>query len=391
MKIAIEILRNIIINTVFGVQKIILLLSYYLHKPFVKCNDSWVVGVDEIAAYIHNMSSFLPNALSVSFSKNKYYEYEYTYQFKLKSSIIRKIVRAFYGPFLLGYLSNRANGFCYIWQTGFLYDNIDGRAFEFSFLRKRNKKIVCMFLGNDIRAPKLMLEHAKTKNIEVISSYDMQIAPYRLSEKYDFSKKQIAKAADQYADLIFSAPDDQKSYLTRAVEPIFYVYPDDKFYANYDKFENISMIKIVHAPSSPILKGTPLVRAAIKKLKLDGYGFEYVELINFTNDQVLDQLRDAHIVLNQFYSFALGFFAIEALASSCALLTSAHHSLEESLPKDSDDAWLSTQFWEVYDNLKFLLDNPHLMKSYALSGYEWTMKHYSFSSVKKNLLNRLLN
>lgn len=382
MKKPIRMIRQTIKKSMFCLQKGLLLISYQMFNLFYNSTNIWIIGVDEIAAYIHNMSMLIPGSICVSLSRHSFYHYEYTHQINTRNGMFYRITRIIYGPLLLGYLASRADNFCYIWHTGFLSEDIDGRAFEFSFLKRRNKKIVCMFLGNDIRSPKLMLDFAKLNEIEVISSYDIQIAPMRLTEEYELSKKLIAEAADQYADLIYSAPDDQKSYLKRNVEPIFYVYPDEKFYRNTNKYSNINKIRIVHAPSSPILKGTPLVRAAIKKLKVEGYSFDYIELTNVSNDQVLTELREAHIVLNQFYGFALGFFAIEALASYCAVLSSAHFSLESSLPKDSEDAWLSTQYWEVYDKLKYLLDNPHQMEKYASRGYYWAQKHYSFSNVK---------
>ena len=41
---------------------------------------------------------------------------------------------------------------------------------------------------------------------------------------------------------------------------------DDRGRIKETKFRDLSLIKIVHAPSNPMVKGTPLVRAAIKKI-----------------------------------------------------------------------------------------------------------------------------
>ena len=83
------------------------------------------------------------------------------------------------------------------------------------------------------------------------------------------------------------------------------------------------------------------------------------------NQVVLEHLKSAHIVLNQFYAFTPGLFGIESMANHCAVLMSADPNIETGLPQDSKDAWMITKYWEVYDNLKYLLDNPEKIKYYA--------------------------
>lgn len=54
--------------------------------------------------------------------------------------------------------------------------------------------------------------------------------------------------------------------------------------------KNIKKIKIL-SPSNPFVKGTSLVRAAIKKLQVEGYDFEYIELQKMPNEVVLEHLN----------------------------------------------------------------------------------------------------
>ena len=384
--------RQVLRFLVFFLQKILLYLSYYSTKPFVKpvC-DLWLVGVDEIASYIHNISNILPRALSVSLSINPYYDFKYDYSIKVKNRSLHSLQRIIIGPLLLGCWIHKSVGVFYIWETGFLISSLDGRAYEFSFIKKREKKIVCMFIGNDIRSPKMAHQYAKDHGIDTISTYYSQVFPSTDYGWYEEQKRSIAESADAYADLIFSAPIDQPSYLKRQVYPVFYVYPDNRFTRNDWKFENLRLIRIAHAPSSPIIKGTQVVRAAVKKLQIEGYDFEYNELIGVKNEQVIEALRDAHIVLNQFYAFVPGVFGIEAMAAHCAMLTSADCSIEPTLPGDSMGAWLHTRYWEVYDNLKYLLDNPSQIQIFADKGFSWAKKHCSYSSVKNHLCELFKN
>lgn len=381
-------LKSIILRSIFEIQKILLLLSYYTCRLFTKkMPEVWVIGVDEIASNIHSLAKLLEPSKTVTLSKNKAYDHKYTYSLNIHNRFLHFFIRSLYAPILLGYLSAKHEKFFYIWQTGFLIEKIDGRRWEFSFLKKREKTIVCYFCGDDIRSIKLFLELCKRKKIDSTFAYYNQIFPSILEESYDILKQCIAKSADTYADIIFNAPVDQISYITRDVFTPPYMFPDHYFAENnYDfKFNDMSVVKLVHAPSSPIAKGTPLVRAAIKKLELEGYHFEYNELIGVSNDTVLKMLADAHIVLNQFYGFLPGLFGIEAMAHRCAVLMSADPQIEPDILPDADGAWMITYYWEVYDNLKFLLDNPHKIKEYATAGHTWAGKHCTYSVAKARL------
>lgn len=374
---------------IFQMQKILLNVSYYITKPFCygKRDISWVVGTIEVAKYLYNISSMLDNAISVCLIKNRFYNYKYTYS--IPNGFLSLFLKLFYAPILLGYLVNKTTGFFYISDGGFLLPYFDGRMYEFYFLKKKNKGLICCFLGSDIRSHKKSLEFADMHKIDVISTYYYLTSNFALSSEYDDIKQKLASSADRYADLIYNAPIDQMSYLVRESLPIFYIYPDDEFVRNDNKYDCLNEIKIVHAPSSPIIKGTQIVRASIKKLQEEGYKFKYIELNNVSNSKVLEELKEAHIVLNQFYAFVPSVFGIEAMANHCALLTSADCTIERCLPSDSNEAWLVTKYWQVYDNLKLLLDNPILIKEYADRGFDWGRHNASYSAVKKALMHDL--
>ncbi len=370
---------------IFQIQKILLYVSYVFFSFFVKKIDNvWVIGVDEVAATIWNLSHVLEPSISVSLSWHPFYSYKYDYSL-FSTSKLGKLRRLIYSPILLGLLLNKSDRFLYIWDTGFLMNSVDGRKFEFSFLKRKGKELCCLFCGNDIRSPYLARKNAERMGIEVTATYYDLIAPHRLTEKYENHKKLIAASADEYADVIFNAPIDQISYLKKQTCPPIYAYPDELFIRRDAKFQEISSIKILHAPSSPIVKGTQIVRAAIKKLRIEGYTFVYTELLNVPNQRVIEELRDAHIVLNEFYAFVPGQFGIEAMAAHCALVTSGDPTIETSLPVGSAGAWMITKYWQVYDHLKYLLDHPDQIKKYADSGFEWAKENCRYSIIKDKL------
>lgn len=156
-----------------------------------------------------------------------------------------------------------------------------------------------------------------------------------------------------------------------------YFYDEENIACDPNKFLKDKKV-VMHAPSSPIVKGTPIVRAAIKQLVEEGYDFEYVELLNIPHSKCLSELSRAHIVLNEFYSFVPGVLGVEAMASQSVLLTSANKNIEKTLPGLANDAWIVTPYYLVYKNLKKALDSPMSeLEEQANQGKKWVEKYCS--------------
>ena len=352
---------------------------FYQKYPPRAAQLDWVVGVYEVSSVMANLSQVLPSSCSVMFYKNPYYHF--TYGIDLSKRPFASLLRTVYGPILLGKLMSHAKGFIYVAERGFLADKSHGRRYEFAFLKRHGKTVACYFTGSEIRSHMLLENYSKQHDIDVICTYQ----PRNKQKQQEGRKKALAAAADDYADFIFNPPVDQISYLTRATYPFFYFYPDERFVARPEKYENLSRIRILHASNNVYIKGTPLVHAAIKKLRLEGYQFDYIEMHNVPNAQVLEELSKAHIVLNQFYAFVPSVFGIEAMAAHCAMLTSADSNYEPSLHEGANEAWLVTHYWEIYDNLKSLLDDPTRIRPIADRGFAWAQRYASYSAARAQL------
>lgn len=376
-------MKDIIIKLISFMQFLILNSVHYVLKILVRKREGCVIGVTEIAKMIYLYGHLFSVSKTVCLDSNKFYKLEYDYAIKKGQSrfsiFVYAIKRVIYGPFLLAYLSSKYDVFIYFWSSGFLLD----REHDFKFLKRKNKKIITIFIGDDVRSPKRLREMLNSLEYDGFLDYVGVASPHYLSNSYDEKKKRIAALADKYSDICFNCTVDQASYLTSKQYFLPYAYDAKDFNRDYNKFNNTKKIKILHAPSHPFVKGTPLVRAAVKKLKVEGYDFEYKELINVPNQQVLEELRNCHIVLNQFYAFVPGIFGIEAMANHCAVLMSADPDIETGLPQSSKGAWMITAYWQVYDNLKILLDNPDEIKKYADAGYDFTYNHYTYEKASE--------
>lgn len=371
---------------VFTFQKLILIVSYWWFRlvtpRHLRDSISWVVGPTDVASMTLFLSKAIPRSYSVALRQNPFYNTHY--DFGDAQLPQRTFLRWIALPFLVGRLMNRARGFIFV-GTGYLLDP-DYRDFHFRFLKKHGLAVVCYFTGSDIRSTVLMRAHEKETGIPNVATY-IDISTPRLGTlAHDHDMRSFAEVADRYADAAFDFPQGNRNYLTQEVNRFLYLYPDDRFAETTEKFTDLSKPVIVHAPSSPVIKGTPLVRAAIAQLRAEDYVFEYVELTGMPNALVMSELARAHIVLGHFYGSTPGVIGVEAMASACALVISADEHVELMLPPGSNDAWLVTKHWQVYDNIKLLLDEPERIEPLARYGQQWAKNHFTASANTPELL-----
>jgi hypothetical protein len=361
------------------VQRSLAGVSWCLHRHrFVSRPVSWVVGTVEIASMVANFARAVPDSYSVMLAPNRFYDL--AYDFEISGRRGDWLRYWFVAPWAFGRLAATARGFVYVGANGFLLSDVDDRDWEFGFLKRHGVHLVCLFTGSDIRSPMLMRRFQEETGLETIVTYLDQVAPALANDAYDEQRRRIAAVADRHADVIFSAAVDQLSYLRRGTEPFPYFYPDEDLLLGAAKHNAPGPRVVLHAPSSPVIKGTQVVRAAVQRLHADGYDFEYRELIGVPHSEVIASLREAHVVLNEFYAFMPGVFGVEAMANGCALLTRADESIETELPPGSNSAWVVTTAADIYANLRWLLDHPDRIAPQAAAGLAWVQAHATVSA-----------
>lgn len=375
------------LRLIFAVQRVIATLAAAFPA---RRSISWVVGVDEVASMLTSMARELPGAVSACVGGHLFYSFDYDIPIAIRGGRLRRALSVYFrAPWVLGRLARRASGFVYLGSAGFLLTGVDQRRFEFGLLRAHGVRIVCVFLGDDIRAPRLMHELERQMGRLNASTNAGLAAAVMETDEYDQSKRDIAAVADDLADLIFSTTVDQASYLRSPVEPYMYFFPDAEVDTPRPEPSPDERLIVLHAPSNPAIKGTPDVHRAVAALRDEGFDFDYRELIGVPNAQVREAVRSAHIVLNQFYTFVPGVFGVEALAAGAAVLMSADERLEPSLPPGSHLAWLVTRPDQVTDHLRSLLTDRAAIAGYSERAVDWVRSNAVNSVTGPRLRKRL--
>lgn len=370
-------------RVIFLVQRVALRFADIYFRTFSSRTGrevTWVVGPTEVASMAEHIAASIPGSFLAIVHPHPFYRGSYDIEFRHEPASIRgRFERILKPPAVLARLARKCLGFVYLSADGFLTTQVDDRAYEFTYLKKRGCKIVQICTGDDVRSQKLMAEVGAKFGIETVAGHYGELNTIVMSDGYDESKRRIAKTIDRFADEIYSFPVDRVSYIARPVRPFTYFYPDTKLNLNLSKFEDLDEIRIVHAPSSPAIKGTSAVRAAVERLKVEGYKFTYTELIGVPNSEVVEALRNTHIALNEFYCLSPGVFGVEAMANSCVLFCSADPQIETMLGEEAKGAWVLTRVDQIYGNLRRVLDHPEQLAALAQDGYDWVSKYQSAS------------
>lgn len=378
-------------SVVFRRQQALLRTLFWVFKPFALFTRriDWVVGPEDIALMATHIAEALPNSYTAIHARNPFYSVEYDAVIQTTSTALGGRLatwrRLYGGPILLAWLVNRARGFIYVGGGAFLEGHHDEREFEFAFIRRHGRRLVCYFTGNDIRSPRLSQQRAEETGRPNIGSILATIDPIFAAPEYDLARRTRAQVAERHAEAIFNARNDQLSYLEGHTHPFLYFYPDEQFVDSTVKFDAPERIVVVHAPSNPLLKGTDAVREVMARITQSHPHVEYRELIGVPHEQVLAALDDAHVALNEFYASVPGVFGVEAMARRCVLVTSARASDEPDLGEDADEAWVIADVHTLHDALLTVLAHPEEMAAQAARGHAWAMANASASASARAL------
>lgn len=374
---------------IFRRQKALLRICFWLFRPFALFTRriEWVVGPEDIALMATHIAAALPGSYTAIHLRNPFYTVDYDAVVQKPSNFlggrIATLRRLYGGPILLAWLVNRARGFIYVGGQGFLASHHDEREFEFAFIRRHGRRIVCYFTGNDIRSPRLMTERAERTGRPNLGSIIATIDPVFASAEYDEARRLRAEVSERHADTVFNAREDQLSYLRRPTLPFRYFQPDEEFTAATDRFDAIERIVVIHAPSNPLLKGTDRVREVMERVCAEHPEVEYRELTGVPHAEVLASLDTAHIALNEFYSSMPGVFGVEAMARRCVLVTSARPADEPDLGPEADAAWVHADVDTLYDVVTRLVSDPGALGAQSARGWRWAKDNASASASRR--------
>ncbi|PKN52261.1 MAG: hypothetical protein CVU55_08220 [Deltaproteobacteria bacterium HGW-Deltaproteobacteria-13] len=202
---------------------------------------------------------------------------------------------------------------------------------DLPILKLFRKKIIYVFLGSETRPVYL---NGYVINNDKRGSIITGIIIARL-------QKIMISIIDRFADHIVNIPPQAYFHSRPFISCWMMGLPHDvQFSGDFLSLRKDSSetTRILHAPSKPEAKGTPVIRQVIQSLKQKGHRIDYVEITGRPNTEVLQELRMCDFIVDEIYSDTpMAIFATEAaFAGKPAVVGSYYVNLIKDDIPDSD-------------------------------------------------------
>jgi hypothetical protein len=268
--------------------------------------------------------------------------------------------RAALWPFLASF-----DTYVFLWGKSLAADNRD-----LPLLRAMDKKIICVFLGSDVRHWSAAEPARHLWGIEAYSAYRDEVA---LDPRL-----RTLRMAELYADAIFMQP----SFAELALRPYHHLYLAVDTTAIEPSIPGREVPRIVHAPSRAALKGTDEILVTLDRLREEGVPFELRLLQGRPNAEVLQELREADVLVDELRESMYGMLALEAMASGCAVAGGNHAGV---VPLPAERPVLPITPDTVLEQLRRLLTDRELRLSLARAGPGFVAAHHAPAVVARGM------
>lgn len=256
------------------------------------------------------------------------------------------------------------------------------RRLDYRLLKLLGKRIVSVFLGDDIR-----YWYAYTQEAEA-SPWTAEVRPYLdrvlRNRPHDYLAVKLATVqdAERHADLILSEPGSAQ-LLSKPYARV--KIPIDLAALRFHVSDREVPV-VVHAPSDRGIKGTEYVLKAVEQLYAEGLQFEFRLLDRMPNALVREQLSEADIVVDQVYSGNVATLALESMAAGNAVLARHLHERSRLAP---DCPVVHATIETLADRLREVILNRELRMRLAYAGREWVAEHHDLDRVAGEILQWL--
>lgn len=143
-------------------------------------------------------------------------------------------------------------------------------------------------------------------------------------------------------------------------------------------------VKIVHAPTNRLIKGTDLIIREIGRLIHDGFNIELVLVENKEHGEALELYKDGDIVIDDVLQGPYGILAIECMALGKPVLCRIDHKLKKYYP---DLPIVDTPPDMIYGNIKFLITHPEVIADIGIKGRQYVEHNHDSLTVAKKLID----
>lgn len=339
------------------------------------------IGPHEVCGQIHQMATALrlagADVTTGVWQKNRFYTH-LPYDLELQPRLLLDAHgQAVSLETMLGRLVEfvqEFDVFMFFFGQSFLPENAD-----FPLLQDLGKRIVSRFNGSDVRHWSAHNQFFFRQHFAY--GWDDLLAPD--AKRPLEAHLHPLRMGERYASVIQSAPEA----MALAVRPYHHAYniiPTDHTFT--PRIPRNRRPLVLHAASNSLFKGTSAVKAAFETLSARGIPFEWGIVQDIPNRDLLQLLPQVDVVVDDLHSTIYGSFAIEAMASGCAVVSGARPDFAP-IPANAP-------IWHAHpdtlaDRLEALLTDPAEIARRAEAGLSFVARHHAAPVVGAHVLAQL--
>lgn len=148
--------------------------------------------------------------------------------------------------------------------------------------------------------------------------------------------------------------------------------------------EKKSNLCIVHAPTSPEIKGTDSVLKAVEELK-NKYTFNFKLVQGISHSEARKIYEEADIIIDQLRIGTYGLLAIEAMAMGKTVLCYISDSMKDQYPKELPIISASPD--DLKEKLEDLIRNKDSLEEISKNSRAFVEKYHDSKIIAKELIN----
>ncbi|HRR96067.1 MAG TPA: glycosyltransferase [Candidatus Ratteibacteria bacterium] len=323
-----------------------------LHLPYNISNQPYL--------FVKGLRQQGINADCLFFKKNKFYQQKGIFDGK------NRIPRYFILMKSLGHAIFNYDIFHFHFNTSFFKNNSD-----LYILKKFKKKVIMQFWGDDIRI------YSSTIKLNPF------LADLKWSIKKDKDKIKKIERISEFIDAVIVSDGELFSYVKNYFKKIFFL-PQISDISIF-KFPSPEMKEpvIIHSPTYRGIKGTEKIIEVIKELGKK-YKFTFKILENIPNEQILNEVLNADIVIDQILIGTYGIFSIEAMGSGKPVICYINENYRKFYPEELPI--ISSSIDNLYIQLEKLIKDGKLRYEIGKKGREYFEKYHQIDVVTKKLI-----
>jgi glycosyltransferase involved in cell wall biosynthesis len=249
--------------------------------------------------------------------------------------------------------------------TSLIYDLSDLHRYK-----TEGKKVVQHYWGSDVR----LFSTAQKMNPYIkVKTHDEEL----LKRKMEFTSKYVSSCIVGDYELF--------EYVQGIFENV-YVVPALIDLGNYPYQEpgRNEKFLIVHAPSSPLIKGTRHVVDAVEKLS-DTYDFEFKLIRNMPHDEAKKWYARADLIVDELRCGSYGLLTLESLSMGKAVITWITDAMRDRYPEDVPVIVANPD--TVREKIEYVLKNREIVEELGIKGRAYVKKYHDADKVAMKMLN----